>query len=503
MTAEAGESSGSLKASARSGTRWIALGFGGAKLSTTLVFLILARLLTPQEFGVVAIATVFVTLLQILVDGGFSNALIQRTDLERGHIDTVFWTSVSTGVLFAAGLVLAARPLADLYQQPQLAQILPALAIGVIASALGSTQAAQMRRALRFRPLAIRAIISNGVAGAAAIAVALLGGGVWALVVQFVVLNAAQTLLLWVHASSRPGLTVTHRHFRDVFAFSRNTLGNHLMQFTSERGDDFLIGAVLGPGPLGLYTVAYRLLTMLNELINYSLINVAFPVFSRLQHDAARLRSAYCLVLKAGAALSFPAFLFFTVGAPEVIEVLFGSRWSAAAPVMAVLAIFGALQTALMITDSCLDATGRPEVVLRNRVVNTSVQVAAFAIAAPFGIIWVAWSLVARAYLLAVLPVSSLIRAGVVDLRSWLRSFLTPALATVAMLAAVATVRGALATHVGPGLRLVVMVAVAALVYPAVLALVDRALLRELAAVVVPGRRFGGSSRSTEGMIRA
>jgi PST family polysaccharide transporter len=483
----------SLKATARSGSRWTVLGYGGAKVSTTLLFVVLARLLTPEDFGVVAIAVVFVALLQLLVEGGFRDALIQRAELERGHVDTVFWTSVGTGVLLAGGLVLAARPLSVLYREPLLAQILPVLAIGLLAGALGSTQVAQMRRALRFRPLAIRAISSNVVASAAAVVVALLGGGVWALVAQFVVLNIVQSVLLWVLASSRPGLCVSRRHFHDLFGFSRNSLGTQLLQFTNNRGDDFLIGAVLGPGPLGLYSVAYRLLTTLNDVINRSLLGVAFPVFSRLRHDPERLRNAYCLVLKVGTAVAFPGFLFFTVAAPEVVEVVFGDRWMPAAPVMAVLAIFGALQTALMITDSCLQAIGRPEIVFRNRLVNTSVQIASFAVAAPFGIVWVAWALVARAYLLAALPVLSLIRAGVVDLRSWLRSFLTPALATAAMLAAAAVVRAALHAHVGPGIRLAAMVVVAALIYPAALAVIDRAVLRELVAAIVPGRstRFG------------
>lgn len=489
MTAAPGETPGSLKASARSGSRWAALGLTGAKLSTLVVFVVLARLLTPQEFGVVAIATVFVALARVFVEGGFSEALIQRADLERGHVDTVFWTSVGTGVLFAGVLVLAAGPLSALYGEPVLAQILPVLAIGPLVSAFGSTHTALLKRAMRFRSLAIRAIISNLVAGVAGIVVALLGGGVWALVVQFLVLSAVQTIMLWILASSRPGLTVTRRHFHDIFSFSRNSLGSWLLQFTNSRGDDFLIGSILGPGPLGLYSVAYRLLTTLNDVITRSLLHVALPVFSRLQHDPARLRSAYCLVLKVGTALAFPGFLFFTVAAPEVVEVVFGDRWMPAAPVMAVLAIYGALQTALMITDGCLQAVGRPEIVFRNRLLSTGVQVAAFAVAAPFGIIWVAWALVARAYLLAALPVLSLIRAGVVDLRSWLRSFLAPALATAAMLAAVAVVRAALLAHAGPGLRLAAMAAVAALTYTAALAVIDRAILRELVAVVVPGRR--------------
>jgi O-antigen/teichoic acid export membrane protein len=480
---------GSLKAAARAGSRWTAFQFGGSRLATFLVFLVLARLLTPEEFGVVAIATVFVALLQLLAEGGFSQALIQRRDLEPGHVDTVFWTSVGTGLLLAVGLALAARPLSVLYGQPLLAEIVPVLAIGLVLSAFGSTQSAQLRRAMQFRPLAVRAIVSNVVAGATGVVLALLGAGVWALVVQYVVLNAVQTVLLWAFAVSRPGLRVSRRHFADIFGFSRHTLGNQLLQFTSTRSDDFLIGAFLGAGPLGLYAVAYRLLTTLNDVINQTLLGVAFPVFARLQHDTARLRNAYCTVLKVGAAMAFPGFGFFVLAAPEVVEVVFGARWLPAAPVMAVLAIFGALQTSLLITDSCLNAIGRPGVVFRNRLLSTGVQVVAFAVAAPFGIIWVAWSLVARAYLLAPLPVWSLIRAGVVDLRAWLGSFVTPLLGTAVMLGAVAVVRASLLGHTGPGLRLAAMAGAAVIAFLGVLTVVDRPILREVIAAVTPARR--------------
>lgn len=485
----------SLGAAARTGSRWTALQFGGSRLATFLVFLVLARVLTPEDFGIVAIATVFVALLQLLVEGGFGLALIQRKDLEPGHVDTVFWTSVSTGLLLAGGLALAAGPLSVLYQQPMLAQILPVLSIGLVVSALGSTQSAQLRRALMFRPLAVRANVSNVVAGVTGIVLALLGAGVWALVVQYVVLNVVQTLLLWVFAVSYPGLRVSRRHFADVFGFSRHSLGNQLLQFTSNRSDDFLIGVFLGPGPLGFYAVGYRLLTTLNDVINNTLLGVAFPVFARLQHATARLTNAYCTVLKVGAAVAFPGFGFFAVAAPEVVEVIFGARWLPAAPVMAVLAIFGALQTTVMITDSCLSAIGRPKVVFRNRLLSTSVQVAAFAVAAPFGIIWVAWSLVARAYLLAPLPVWSLIRAGVVDLRAWLRSFVTPLLATAVMLAAVAAVRATPLAHTGSAVRLAAMAAVSMVTYLGALTLLDRPLLREVIGLVTPGRLKRGTRR--------
>lgn len=479
----------SLKEAARRGTRWTVVQNGGSRVTSFLVFLILARLLTPEDFGVVALATVFVALLQLLVEGGFGQALIQRPNLERGHVDTVFWTSVTTGLLLAVGLALAADPLAAAFGEPLLGQILPVLAIALLVGALGSTQAAQLRRNLRFGPLAVRGIVSNVLAGVAGVALALAGAGVWALVAQFVVLNVVQTVLLWVAAAARPGLRVSRRHFLEIFAFSRNSVGNALLQFGNKRLGEVFIGVLLGAVPLGFYTVGNRLLVVVNDVVSQSLHGVAFPVFAKLQHDTARLRKAYEMVLKVGSALVMPIFLFFTVAATDVVQVLFGDKWLPAAPIMAILALTGAVHSTLRATDACLNAIGRADIVFRNRLLGMVAQLVAFVAVAPFGIVWVAWTVVARNYLLAPLPVWSLIRAGVVDFRTWLRSFGTPLLATTLMVGAVAAVRAAFPADSASAVRLAAMMATAAVTYCVALTLLDRALVVEIVQTALPRAR--------------
>lgn len=490
---------GSLGKAARSGTRWSVLQFGAARFTTFLVFVVLARLLAPADFGVVAIATVFIALLQLLVEGGFSQALIQRPTLEHGHVDTAFWTSVGMSLILAGGLSLAAGPIAGLYGEPTLALILPLLSIGLVLGALGSTQTAQLRRAMRFAPLGVRAIVSNIVAGLVSVSAALLGAGVFALVAQFIVLNAVQTALLWSTTGHRPGLAVSRRHFADIFSFSRHTLGNQLLNFSTKRSDDFLIGIILGPVALGLYSVGYRLLTSILDVIVPTLLGVALPVFSKLQSDPARLRSAYTRVLTLAAAVAFPGFLFFTIAADDAVLVVFGAQWAAAAPIMAVLALFGALQATITITESCLTGIGKPQVVFRNRLVATVVQVVAFVVAAQFGIVWVAWALVIRTYLLAPLPIWSLVRAGVIDGRGWLRTSVTPLACTAVMLGAVALVRFGLA-EADAAARLGAMVLVALLSYVGSLAAVDRQLLLELVGIFAlrRGAKRAGKSSSAK-----
>lgn len=479
----------SLKEAARRGSRWGFVQSTGSRLSTFVVFLVLARLLSPEDFGVIAIATVFLALLQILVEGGFAQALIQRADLERGHVDTVFWTSVVTGFVLAGALALAANTLARLFAEPKLGQVLPVLAIGLFIGALGSTHAAQLRRGLRFAPLAVRNIVSNVVAGIVGIALALAGAGVWALVAQFVVLNIVQTLLLWVTAAVYPGLRVSRRHFLDIFAFSRHTLGTSLLLFCQRRMGELLIGAFLGAVSLGLYVVGHRLLVVVKDLTTHSLYGVAFPVLARLQDDPVRLRRAYLLSLRVSSAVVMPVYLFFTIGATEAVQVVFGPQWLPSASIMAILAIAGFVGPLLGTSDSCLKAIGRADIVFRNQIVNLVVQLGAIAAVVPFGIVWVAWAVVIRTYVLAPLPVWSLLRMGVVDLRTWLRGFVSQLVAAAIMFAAVAGVRAALLTSTGPAPRLAAMLAVAFVAYTAALALLDRELVREVVQTALPTRR--------------
>jgi PST family polysaccharide transporter len=470
----------SLAAVARSGTRWTIVQFGGARLVTFVVFLILARLLTPVDFGLVAMALVFVELLQLLVEGGFAQALIQRPELERGHLDTVFWTSLVTGIGLAGALAALAGPIARLYDQPMLTRILPVLGIGLVLAALGATQTAQLRRELRFRPLGMRALVSNLVAGLIGVLVALRGGGVWALVWQYLALNGMQSLLLWTSTGWRPGLEASRRHFTDIFRFSRHTLGIQFLEFANRRSDDLLVGILLGPIALGLYSVAYRLLSSLLDVLTSVLVGVGYPIFARLQDDPARLRAGYVRVMRVGAALAFPSFLFLALAADEIISVVFGGQWLPATRIMAVLTLAGAVQVLVAVTDSCLTAIGRPELVFRIRALGTALQVAAFVAAAPFGILWVAVALVLRVYLLAPLPVWCLIKAGVIDLRGLLRGLVPPFLCTALTLAAVAGARLGTLQVLGPGARLSVMALTAATIFVGSLAVLDRALLREL-----------------------
>src|SRR5919106_5479534 len=168
------------------GLSWTMVDIWGRQAVNLLIFVVLARLLTAQDFGLVALAAVFVLFAQIIVDQGLGDALIQRRVLTRAHIDTAFWVAVATGMLLTAAGLLLAGPIAAVLEQAELAPILRVLSLTFVMSAMNSIQIALLRRELAFRSLAIRSLVASAGGGAFGVVLASLGFGAWALVGQLV-----------------------------------------------------------------------------------------------------------------------------------------------------------------------------------------------------------------------------------------------------------------------------------------------------------------------------
>lgn len=478
-----------LRSAARSGTRWSVAQQAGGRLAAVAAFLVLARLVGPEGFGLAALALVFVALAQILVEGGFGQALIQRDDLRPGHADTAFWANLVGSVVLTAALAVAAGPLAALLGEPALAPVLRVTSLAVVLGALGATQVALLRRRFAFRALAVRTTVADLTGGAAGVVAAVSGAGVWALVTQYLVAVGVGTALVWVASPWRPGTAVSRASFRDLFGFSRNSLGGALLATVNQRGDDLLVGALLGSVALGVYSVGYRLLTLLRTLIAQTINVVSLPVLSRLQDDPAGLGRMYRSALAVGVAVSAPVYSFFVVAAPDAVAVFFGPRWADAAPVMRVLALAGVAHTAIAVTEGCLTASGRPHLTFRIRLLWALLLISSLVLAVPHGIVWAAVAVVAAAWLVAPLPVWALRRAGITTVRRCAAAVAGPLVATAVMLALLVAVTAVSGTLPAPA-RLGLLAVAGAVGYLATLRLVDHDLLRRMGALagIGPGR---------------
>jgi PST family polysaccharide transporter len=409
-------------------------------------FVILARLLSPHEYGLAALASVFGLLLGILAAGGFAQALVQRPDIDRTDLDTVFWFATALGAVLAVVLCIAAWPLADVFDQPDLTAVLQVMSISILVSGAASAHLAVLQRRMAFDTIAKVGVTANVIATIFGVAFAFLGFGVWALVVQSVIGPVGTGIGVILRSGYRPGRSVSLERMRSLFRFSRNVLGMSFMTFFNQRTDDFLIGSFLGSAALGIYTVGYRLLTVMLDVLVTSVQGVMFPTFSRVQAQPARLRTAYLAASRMGAFIAFPAFMFVAAAAPDIVHVVFGAKWDRSVPIMQILCFAGPLWAVMQFNSALLTSVGRPEVVLRLAVAGTALQVAAFAIAVNFGIAWVAAAYVVRLYVMAPpgLILASRLLGGSTGV--FMRGLFAPALATAAMAASVLLVRSALSS---------------------------------------------------------
>ena len=503
LPAEHGSEPGGLQRRVASGLTWTMVHTWGGQALSLVVFVILARLLVPQDFGLVALAMVFVALAQLVVDQGLGDALIQRREITPSHVDTAFWVAVATGLLLTLAAVLIASPIAAAVREPDLAPILQVLSITFVLSAFTSIPIALLSRELAFRALAIRAVLSIVGGGVVGIGMALLGFGAWSLVGQQVAAAALSVITLWAVTPWRPRLHVARAEFNELFGFGLRVVGSDILGFVSRNADNLLIGVFLGASPLGIYAVGYRILDTSQRLLINVARKITFPAFSRLQHDEARLRRAYLRVTRIGSVLIVPGYIGLALTAPELTLLLFGATWTDSGPVAAVLFLSGPVLGAQAFSGSLLYAAGHPEVVLRFRVITTVANVVGFAVALPFGIVAVAAAFTVRAYVLLPLLLVWTRRHAAVGIGETLAQVRSTSLATLAMSAAVVAVKLLGTDRLGLAAFLALEVAAGAVAFAGALWLVERRLLREVWEVVgqaLPGvgragRRLSRSSR--------
>lgn len=327
-----------LRAQAASGVLWAAAEKWLVRASTLVGFVILGRLLAPAEFGVVALAMVFVTVLTVVTEGGLGVYLVQRTTVDRVVTSTTFHLSAGMGLVLAPALALSAPALAALLDAPALGHVLPALAVALLFSALSVVPASLLQREMRFRELAVRQVLATSLSVVAAVSLAFAGAGVWALVAQTLVRTVVAFAVLWSTADFRPAWTFSASAAREAVTFGSKSLAVELLRRARDEADGLVIGVVAGTTVLGYWTVAVRLVTVLVDLFGAVLGRVAYPVFARVRDDPARFGRALGSSMATGALVLAPALVVLALTSDVVVPWVFGDQWRPATAVAGVVA---------------------------------------------------------------------------------------------------------------------------------------------------------------------
>jgi PST family polysaccharide transporter len=484
LPADHDNQTGALQKRVARGLTWTLVDTWGSQLLAFVVFAILAHLLTAVDFGLVAGAAVFVAFAQLFVDQGLGDALIQFPTLTRRQIDTAFWVAVFTGGLITAIGVVVSGPLSVILGQPALGPIIAVLSFNFVVTSLSSVQMALLRREMAFRSLALRRLTAVFAGGVVGIAAANLNYGAWALVAQQLAYGVVSVLMLWTVSPWRPSRQLSRTDFRKLFSFGINIVGSDMLNFISRNSDNLMVLVFLGPIPLGIYAVGYRILDTTQALLVNAARKLAFPVFSRIQHDPERVSRAYGRVQRAVSVIILPGYIGLALVAQEAVPLLFGQRWVPSGPVAATLYLIGPVLTIQVFSGAVLNASGHPNITLRFRLVTTMVHVIGFFIAATVikDIVAVAAAFVIGGYLLLPLNLYLMHRYAHIAIRDQLLQLRWVALCTALMAVAVVAVKLMLG-HVHPSVLLAVEVIVGAATFFAALLVFERELLAEVMTV--------------------
>jgi O-antigen/teichoic acid export membrane protein len=414
---------------------------------------VLARLLAPQAFGLVAMVTAVTSFAYLFKDLGLAAATIQKARITQGQVSTLFWVNAAMGVLTALLTAALAPLIAWFYGEPSLTWIAATLALSFALAGLTVQHQALLRRHMRFVALAAIDVLAMLGGATAAIAAAVLGAGYWSLVIMQVMTALCSLVAVWLTCRWTPGLPVRRAGVRDMLGFGANLTGFNMVNYVARNLDNILIGRVWGAVSLGFYAKAYGLLMLPLRQVNAPIAAVAVPTLSRLQDDPARYRRYYLKSITMISFVTMPAVMFLIVMSAEVIRVALGPQWSPAGQIFALLGIAALTQPVTTSTGWLYVSQGRGRDMFVWGVVASTITAFGIVLGLPWGA-----SGVAACYTLSNVVMIPLLcwfvgRKGPVQARDIYRATAAPAGVSLCVLAGLLIVRP-LITNLGPFLRL-------------------------------------------------
>jgi PST family polysaccharide transporter len=310
-----------------------------------IISIILIRLLTPKDFGLIGMIMVFIGFAGLFSELGFGAALIQKKKIKERHLSSIFWLNIATGLILT-GIMLAIAPvIATFYNEPRLKLLTIVLSATFFIGSIGIVQKAILKRSMNFRMLAIVETLAMVIAGIFAIAIAFLGFGVWSLVWQAIVSAIIGVIVLWFLSDWKPSLRFNKNAAKELLGFSGNLLAFNVFNYWARNVDDLLIGKVIGSSGLGIYNRAYSIMLMPLRQISFTVGQVMFPMLSKIQDDKVRVKHLYLSTISIIALITFPMMMGLLVVADSFVIVLFGQKWADLIPILQVFCLLGMTQS--------------------------------------------------------------------------------------------------------------------------------------------------------------
>ena len=356
--------------------------------------IVLARTLTPAEFGLIAMVMVFITVSQTLLDGGFASALIQKQDVTPLDKSSVFYFNILMGVLYSIVLWSIAPWVASFYGQPILRELLRALTLALILTSLGLVHSTLIIRSIDFKTEFRVSLIAATLSGIIGITMALRDFGVWSLAIQQITHALFRMLTLWFVCDWRPSLTFSFAALRGMFGFGSRLAVSNVLNQVFENLYYIVIGRLFSAGDLGLFTRAKTLQDLPSGVLSNMVSRVTLPLFASIQDDQKRVRKGLKQALTMTMMANTPVMIGMAVVGDPLIRVLFGPSWLPAVPYFQLLCVTGLLLPLHVMNLNVLTALGRSDLFLRLEFIKKGLIVVSIVLTWQLGIIGLIWGLI-------------------------------------------------------------------------------------------------------------
>ncbi|QAY59971.1 lipopolysaccharide biosynthesis protein [Microbacterium protaetiae] len=365
--------------------RWV------VRIAGFVTILILTRLLSPQDFGTVAIATSMLPIVNVLADMGFSSYIMQASHVDRRMLSTAFWFTTAAGVVLAGGLFLSAPVIALIFNISDVSGVVRGLVPAVLLVTASTVPMSLLRRRMRFRALAAQSICAALVGQAAAVALALMGFGVWALIAQTVLNQLVTFVFCWFSARWIPRLSFSLAEFKAMSTFGIKVVSVEIVGVGRSLAENAIIVAALGPAGLGYLNIAQRLIQVVQDVSAAAIVPVSTVVFAQVRGEADRLRSAYSRSLSMGYGVIIPVMIVIALVSPIILPAFFGQVWVPSVAASQVLAVASIFVTGALIDYGLLYGVGKPGMWLIYATAIDGLTILSAALTARFGL--VSWAL--------------------------------------------------------------------------------------------------------------
>lgn len=350
-------------ASATSASFWAVAGGAGTRGISFLVFLLIARLLSPADMGVMAIAMAFALFLDAVNELGLPDQVVRfKGDDADAFVHSVFWLQLCTSILSASALVVCTPRLVEWYAEPQLLMACGGVALAGIFTAASLTPLSLLRKRMAFRAIAIRNTVSTLIGGGVGLVMAYSGHGLLALVMMHVVNALTGLLVAFWSCTWRPALRHDWRAMREVFPLARHSMGTRLVETVTSRLDQLMIGTFFGTTVLGFYALAVRFFDVIFQTVCGPIASVLFSFLAEKHDDPVALRLRYLAALRNLALFAPVIFLLAALVLPELLGLMFGPKWAPVTPYLLIILGAGVVLSVTFSHTAVFSAIGQPRV---------------------------------------------------------------------------------------------------------------------------------------------